>query len=233
MNLNSIITIHKIRVAIYSLFLTNLFGLKLRGAKSYREKKKLRIDYSKTLFNRLNISVKVKNREKLPLKGQYILLSNHRGIIDPLVIEIALKDTDIYGLWISKKELYNSPFFGLFVRNGGAILLDRESSNMGAFFADIKSNVKQGHSIFIFPEGTRNKSDKSLLEFKDGFRIIAIKNRLPMLPVYIRTRSDEVLSNFLKDRTIKQTITIEIGDILSYKERGNLKDIYKKQFNIK
>ena len=226
-------TLHKIRLAIYALFLTNYFGLKLRSAKESKEKKSLRIDYSKTLFSRLNLSVEVKNREKLPLNGQYILLSNHRGIIDPLVVELALQDTDIYGLWISKKELYNSPFFGLFVRNGGAILLDREKSQMGSFFADIKSNVKKGDSIFIFPEGTRNKSSKSLLEFKDGFRIIALKNRLPMLPVYIRTRTDEVIANLLNDKTLKQTITIEIGDIISYRERGNLEEIYQKQFNIK
>ena len=226
-------TLHKIRLAIYALFLTNYFGLKLRSAKESKEKKSLRIDYSKTLFSRLNLSVEVKNREKLPLNGQYILLSNHRGIIDPLVVELALQDTDIYGLWISKKELYNSPFFGLFVRNGGAILLDREKSQMGGFFADIKSNVKKGDSIFIFPEGTRNKSSKSLLEFKDGFRIIALKNRLPMLPVYIRTRTDEVIANLLNDKTLKQTITIEIGDIISYRERGNLEEIYQKQFNIK
>ena len=226
-------TLHKIRLAIYSLFLTNLFGLKLRGVKESKDKKSLRIDYSETLFKRLKLSIEIKNREKLPLDGQYILLSNHRGIIDPLVVELALKDTDIYGLWISKKELYNSLFFGLFVRHGGAILLDREKSQMGSFFADIKSNVKRGDSIFIFPEGTRNKSRKSLLEFKDGFRIIAIKNRLPMLPVYIRTRTDEVLANLLEDKNLKQTITIEIGDIISYKERGNLEYFYKKQFSIK
>ncbi len=226
-------TLHKIRLAIYALFLTNLFGFKLRGVKESKEKKSLRIDYSKTLFNRLNLSVEIKNIEKLPLDGKYILISNHRGIIDPLVVELALKGTDIYGLWISKKELYNSPFFGLFVRNGGAILLDREKAQMGGFFADVKSNVKRGNSIFIFPEGTRNKSSKSLLEFKNGFRIIALKNRLPMLPVYIRTRTDEVLANLLNDKNLKQTIIIEIGDIISYRERGNLEDIYKKQFNIK
>ncbi len=225
--------LHKIRLAIYALFLTNFFGLKLRGAKESKDKKSLRIKYSKTLFNRLNLSVEVKNRKKLPLNGKYILISNHRGIIDPLVVELALKDTDIYGLWISKKELYNSPFFGLFVRNGGAILLDREKAKMGSFFADIKSNVNRGSSIYIFPEGTRNKSSKSLLNFKDGFRIIAIKNRLPIIPVYIKTRTDEVLANLLRDKTLKQTIIIEIGDIISYKERGNLEEIYKKQFNIK
>lgn len=233
LRIKSVMTLHKIKLAIYSLFLTNFFGFKLKKVTKPLENKSLRLEYSEILFKRLNISVEVKNIEKLPLNGQYLLLSNHRGIIDPLVIEIALRETNIYGLWISKKELYNSPFFGVFVRNAGAILLDREKSQMGSFFSDIKSNVKEGSSIFIFPEGTRNKTDKSLLEFKDGFRIIALKNRLPILPVYIKTRTDEVVANLLRDKNINQTITIEIGDIISYKQKGNLEEIYKKQFGIK
>ena len=226
-------TLHKIRLAIYSLFLTNLFGFKLKRVNNSLDKKSLRVEYSQTLFNRLKVSVDVKNMEKLPSNGQYLLLSNHRGIIDPLVIEIALKDTDIYGLWISKKELYNSPFFGVFVRNGGAILLDRDNNKKGGFFTDIKFNVKRGNSIFIFPEGTRNKSDKPLIEFKDGFRVIALRNKLPILPVYIRTRTDEVLGNLLNDKDREERITIEIGDIIEYKQKGNLEKIYKKQFEIK
>jgi 1-acyl-sn-glycerol-3-phosphate acyltransferase len=226
-------SIHKIKLAIYSLFLTNYFGFRLKNIEEPQRKKALRVQYSQILFNALKLSVEVKNREKLPKGGQYLLLSNHRGIIDPLVVEMALIDTEIYGLWISKKELYNSPFFGVFVRNAGAILLDREQSQMSGFFADIKSSVKGGDSIFIFPEGTRNKSEKPILEFKAGFRIIAIKNRLPILPVYIQTRTDEVLGNSLKDKNLSQTITIEIGDIISYKERGDLEEIYKKQFKIK
>ena len=137
----------------------------------------------------------------------------------------------VYGFL--KKELYNSPFFGLFVRNGGSILLDREQSQMSSFFTDIKRAVKNENSIFIFPEGTRNKSDKSLLEFKEGSRIIALKNRLPILPLYIKTRTDNVLGNFMKDKTIEQTIIIEIGEIIDYKQKDNLQEIYQNKFDIK
>ncbi len=223
---------HKIKMAIYALFLTNYFGIRLKNISDNLERKRLRVDYSKILLGKLKISVVVKNQERLPKEGQFLVISNHRGIIDPLILEMALEDTSIFGLWISKKELYNSPFFGIFVRNAGSVLLDREQSKMGGFFADIKKGVKAGASIFIFPEGTRNKSEKPLIEFKEGARIIALKNRLPLLPVYIATHTDTALGTALNDKKASQTITIEIGELIDYKDRTNLEEVYRKEFNI-
>ncbi len=224
-------TLHSIKMGIYSLVLTNYFGLKLKKISTNKDKKALRFEYAKTLLDKLNIRVEVKNKERI-IDGQYLIISNHRGIIDPLILEIALEKSNIYGVWISKKELYNSPFFGIFVRNAGSVLLDREKSQMSGFFTDVKNAVKEGASVFIFPEGTRNKSEEKLLEFKEGFRIIALKNRLPILPVYIRTQTHEALGNALADKNLEQTITIEIGELIDYKERGNIQNIYEKMFGI-
>ena len=226
-------TLHAIKMGIYSLGLTNFYGFKLRNITDPLQKKKLRFEYSTRLLKRLKISIKVLNPEKIPENGKYLIISNHRGIIDPLVLEIALKSTNIFGVWISKKELYNSPFFGLFVRNAGSVLLDREKSQMSGFFSDTKKAVKEGASVFIFPEGTRNKSEKSLIEFKEGFRIIALKNRLPIIPVFIRTHTNEALGNALNDKNLEQTVTIEFGEIISYKERGNIQEMYEGMFGIK
>ena len=224
-------TLHSVKMAIYSLCLTNYFGLKLKKVSTNREKKELRFEYAKTLLDKLKIEVEVKNKEQI-VDGQYLIIVNHRGIIDPLILEMALEKSNIYGVWVSKKELYNSPFFGIFVRNAGSILLDREKSQMSGFFADVKKAVKEGASVFIFPEGTRNKTKEKLLEFKEGFRIIALKNRLPILPVYIRTQTHEALGNALADKKLEQTITIEIGELIDYKERGNIQEIYEEMFNI-
>ena len=222
----------KIRLATYALYLTNYYGFKLKKVKEPLEKKALRLEYSQTLLKKLKISVAVEDIEKLQNDKQYLIVSNHRGIIDPLIVEMALMNTSIFGLWIAKKELYNSPFFGVFVRNSGAILLDREKSQMGGFFSDIKAEVKKGNSIFIFPEGTRNKSEASLIEFKEGFRIIALKNRLPILPVFIRTHTDKALGSALGGRKEEETVTIVIGDEISYKEKRNIQELYKEMFNI-
>lgn len=227
MNFNQII------IAIYATFLTNYYGLKLKMATNSNEKKSLRIQYAKSVLSKLRINVKIINEDKLPNDGKYLLASNHRSVIDPLIIEILLKDTKLFGHWISKKELYNSFFFGLFVRNGGSILLDRDSSQMGGFFSDIKKCVKDGNSVFIFPEGTRNKSDKEIGEFKEGSRIIALKNRLDILPIFIRTNANDTLMRAIKENTNELTIEVEVGDIISYKDKSlPFEEIYKKQFNI-
>ncbi len=227
-------TFNQIKMAIYATYLTNYYGFKLKKATTSQEKKSLRISYAKTLLGKLKLNIKVINEEKLPKDGQFLVVSNHRSVIDPLIVELALQHTSLFGHWISKKELYNSFFFGVFVRNGGAVLLDREKSNMSSFFSDIKQCTKAGDSIFIFPEGTRNKSENDLGEFKSGSQIIAIKNRLNMLPVYIRSNANEQLMSSLKDGKVERTIEIEIGDIIEYKDKSmTLEEAYKSQFNLK
>jgi len=227
------LTFRQLKTALYATLLTNYYGFKLTKASLPTEKKDLRTRYSQILLNKLNITINLLNPEKLPQTGQFLLISNHRSVIDPLIIEIATQDTNFFGHWISKKELYNSIFFGSFVRNAGTILLDRKSSQMAGFFSDIKHCVKAGDSIYIFPEGTRNTQNNALGEFKEGSRIIAMKNRLPILPVYIRTNANDVLKTALKSKNKKHTIDIEFGDIIDYKDRSlSLDQAYKQQFNI-
>ena len=225
-------TFNQVKQFFTALYLTNSYGLKLRRTQDPMEKKRLRLAYSEAQLSALNIDIKVENEENLPKEGQFLLVSNHRTIIDPPIIEIVLKDTEIFGLWIAKKELYNSFFFGMFVRNAGCILLDREKSQMSGFFADIKAGVKEGDSIFIFPEGTRNKTDKPVDTFKEGSRIIALKNRLPMLPVYIKGNAAEVLKEAIRDNSVKREITVVIGDQIDYREKRDLEEVYKERFAL-
>ena len=219
-------------MAFYATYLTNKFGFLLKNEKNKEKKMLLRTEYSKTLFNKLKLNVNVINKEKLPEDGKYLLISNHRSIVDPLIIETALKDTKIRGFWIAKKELYNSFFFGMFTRNAGSILLDREAKNMTPFFKDIKEVTKAENSIYIFPEGTRNKEDTPLSSFKEGARIIALKNRLAILPVYIRTNANEILKEAINKRTKELTIDIEIGELIDYKDKTSLEDNYRNIFNL-
>jgi len=226
------LNLKQIKIAIYALYLTNIFGFKLKKAATNSAKKGLRVEYAETLFSSLNIEVITTGLEKFDPDGQYLLLSNHRSIIDPCIIELALKKTNVLGLWVAKKELYNSFFFGKFVRNGGAVLLDRDSKTMSQFFKSIKEGLSNHSSICVFPEGTRNKQGTGLAQFKNGSQLIAVKNKLPMLPVHIKTNSNEILHAAINKREKDLRIEIEFGDIIDYRDRSmSLEQAYRKMFN--
>ena len=226
-------TLHRIKTALYALYLTNKFGFKLRGEHSANDVTKLRLEYAETLLSHLKISINVEGADKINKGHPYLIVSNHRSIIDPLIVEIALKKTGINGLWIAKKELYNSFFFGMFTRNAGTVLLDREAKTMNGFFTEIKKRVKSGYSICVFAEGTRNQTAETLAEFKEGAQIIAMKNRLPILPVYIETNANEALEFSLKNANKDLTVSIIVGDVIDYKDRSNtLQALYKSRFDL-
>jgi len=226
------LNLNTIKQFFIGIYLTNYYGLKLKRVNSINSKKKLRIEYAYKQLNALNIEIKVLNPQKIPKDGKFLLVSNHKSIIDPPIIEIALENSSIFGLWVAKKELYNNPFFGMFVRNAGSVLVDRDKQHMGSFFKDVKKGVENESSIFIFPEGTRNKTDKPIEKFKDGYRLIALKNRLPILPVYIKTDAGSTLKKAIQNNKEKQIIEVVIGDIIDYKNKSDLNKVYKEMFNI-
>lgn len=226
-------TFNKLKIAIYATYLTNIYGYKLKKVSSSKEKKELRIEYSSKLLSKLNIEIKVINEQNIPKDGKYLLISNHRTIIDPTIIELATKNSEIFGYWIAKKELYNSFFFGMFVRSAGTILLDRESSQMSGFFKDIRRVVKSGDSVYIFPEGTRNQTEKPLTEFKGGAEKIAKLNKIDILPAYIKNRADNILYDAIQDSSTHRVIEIEFGELISYKDNiDSIEDLYKQRFKI-
>ncbi len=229
----NIVNFNKIKYLTYGFSLTKKYGKRLQYIPEPIEKKRVRLEYSKILFSKLNIHVNIENKEKIPDEGQYLIFANHRSILDPLAIDIVLEESTIFGLWVAKKELYDSLLFGAAVKNGGCIRLDREEKNTKTFFSDIKNGLAQGSSICIFPEGTRNKTQKDLLPFKNGIRIIAIKNKLALLPIYIKDNASKVLNEALVDNSIQREITIVVGDVIPYTDKSNLENSYRTMFNLK
>ena len=82
-------------------------------------------------------------------------------------------------------------------------------------------NIKEGYSMFIAPEGTRNHEEE-MLPFKEGSFKMAHKTNCPVIPVAI-SGSDDLFENSFP--WVKKAITvIEYGkpiylDTLSAEER--------------
>ena len=118
--------------------------------------------------------------ENQPQKGGYILCSNHRKAIDPLIIAQKIRQPIRF---MSKAELFQNKFVGKILLSLGAFPVDRGKGDMGAIDEAIQS-VKDGYVLGIFPEGTRSKTDE-LLRFKSGAVVIASQSGGDLLPASI------------------------------------------------
>jgi 1-acyl-sn-glycerol-3-phosphate acyltransferase len=111
---------------------------------------------------------------------QYIFVANHISYIDipPAVISLSQP----YRV-LGKYEMVKYPVFGWIYR-AAVILVDRSSPEMRAkSFRALKAALARGISIFIFPEGTFNETDKPLKEFFDGAFRLAIETQTPIKPL--------------------------------------------------
>ena len=112
-----------------------------------------------------------------------LFVMNHQGIMDIVAME-ALQNNHLR--WVAKKELFDTPWYGLLLKKGDMISLDRSSkAGLLGLFKDVKESIEVKHrQVAIFPEGTRAKGQK-LLPFKSGTKMIAEKLKLKVQPVVI------------------------------------------------
>ena len=221
--------IRKISFALYAFYLTNKHGASLKKTITIQEKTEGRYLYCQQMAKVLGLTVKTTGFENIDKNKQYVIAINHRSILDPVISDIALNKS-LPGFWIAKRELSKSPFYKSFVNNAGTILVDREDVSPTKFFGTIKDKVKNEKSnIFIFPEGSRNKTSNTLAEFKPGVNVIAMKNKLEILPIYIETPTNEVVNNAFLGK--KQIIEVRIGKPFSSKTR-DIQAEFKKTFGI-
>jgi len=68
-------------------------------------------------------------------------------------------------------------------------------------------NVKNGHSMFIFPEGTRSKNGE-IGEFKKGSMRLAVKSEAPIVPITIEGARKIFEENNCRFRAAEVTLTI-------------------------
>ncbi|MBR2337054.1 MAG: 1-acyl-sn-glycerol-3-phosphate acyltransferase [Clostridia bacterium] len=125
--------------------------------------------------------MKVKGLENLPKGENFIIVSNHLGIIDCFAIAILFKQK-IY--FMAKKELFNKKLKAKFIRWLGGIPVDREKLDITTVKECFKT-LKNGDNLVVFPEGTRNKKaeEVDLLPLKGGANLIAFKTGYKIVPV--------------------------------------------------
>jgi 1-acyl-sn-glycerol-3-phosphate acyltransferase len=116
----------------------------------------------------------------------YVVVSNHQSLADiPLISNLPWEMK-----WMGKAELFRLPILGWMMRLAGDICVDRKNPRSGAR-AIIKAQryLEQKCSVIIFPEGTRTL-DGRMRQFTDGAFHLAIRAKVPILPLVIEGSRD-------------------------------------------
>ncbi|QZY55108.1 lysophospholipid acyltransferase family protein [Crassaminicella profunda] len=137
--------------------------------------------WGRRIVNASGSKVQLSGLEKIP-EGPVVFISNHQGNFD---IPILLGFIDKPKAFIAKIELSKIPVFGKWIARQRCIFIDRNDprQSLRAINNGVKT-LKEGHSMIIFPEGTRSKGHK-MAEFKKGSLRLATKAKLPIVPITI------------------------------------------------
>lgn len=115
------------------------------------------------------------------MQPPYIIMANHRSFADPMALAIKVKRYEIR--FIGKRELAHGRLKSWLFSGLHMILVSRHATDMAAM-RQCMQTLKDGHILGIFPEGTRHQPEM-MQEVESGTAIIALRARVPLLPVYI------------------------------------------------
>lgn len=123
----------------------------------------------------------ISGMENVDSTKTYVIISNHQSIADIIV----MYKTRMQFKWVAKESLYRVPLIGAFLFLGRHIVLSKcRFGRIKKFYRDASCYLKNGMSVLFFPEGTRSKTG-DLGTFQNGAFKIAIKEKVPILPMFI------------------------------------------------
>lgn len=123
------------------------------------------------------VRMQVEGRKKLSRAQSYVIVGNHRSSLDFILNAHAYPGVFRF---LAKQELQKIPVFGLIVRKM-CLVVDRSSAMSRArSVVALKQQLAEGWSIFIYPEGSRNRTGNALAPFFDGAFRIAIQTGAPL-----------------------------------------------------
>lgn len=139
------------------------------------------------------VKLTVIGEENVPKDRAVLYVGNHRSYFD--VVMTYARCPRLTG-YIAKIEMLRYPLLRDWMKALYCLFLDRDDIRAGlkTILQGIEY-IKNGISICIFPEGTRNRSD-TMMPFKEGSMKMAEKTGCPIIPMAI-TNSAEIFENHI------------------------------------
>lgn len=167
------------------------------------------------LFKITGSTLTVKGQERIPDQA-VLYVGNHQSYFDILAGYMTVPGLTGF---VAKKEMSSWPLVSRWMELINCLFLDRKDIKEGlkTILQGIEK-VKNGVSIWIFPEGTRNENEDSLelMPFHEGSLKIAEKSGCPVVPVAITGTPEIFEKHFPWIRPAQ--VTIEYGEPFYIKE---------------
>src|SRR5215204_4043981 len=136
--------------------------------------------WSWLILETTGVRVEVEGLDQLDPSRSYIFAANHQSIYD---IPILFASLPFQLRILAKESLGRIPFMGWHLQRTGHVLVDRSKPGAGVV-KKMARLVEQGHSLIVFPEGTRS-TDGRVARFKGGPFVIALQSALPVVPISV------------------------------------------------
>ena len=144
------------------------------------------------LFALLFIRVKFKNKNLVDPGKTYVFIANHQSQLD--IPAFARSCTNTFR-FLAKAELMKVPVLGYIIRKLYISVNRSDKSDRARSMENMMASLRENVSVFICVEGTRNRTDKPLLEFKDGAFRLAIESQLPLAVLTVKDSKKLLDSN--------------------------------------
>ncbi len=109
-----------------------------------------------------------------------IVCANHFSLHDGVLIASHAPE---YLRYMGKKSLFKKWYLRIPLEYIGVFPVDRDANDLSAVKTTLRA-IKAGESVAIFPEGTRNTTNRPLIA-KGGIVMLAVKAKVPILPITI------------------------------------------------
>lgn len=161
--------------------------------------------------------IEIRNREKLPRDGAFVLAPNHYSEFDPLIVAVAVWRLGRAPRFMAKESLFKIPVIGWLLKSTGMIPVARAASASAARQTMKQSAdlVEHGRGVIVYPEGTLTRDPELWpMRGKSGAVRLALSGDIPLIPM-AQWGTQQIMGRYQKGLSLwppRKRVQVIIGD---------------------
>ncbi|GAA4481430.1 lysophospholipid acyltransferase family protein [Microbacterium panaciterrae] len=161
--------------------------------------------------------IRIREPQKLPHSGAFVLAPNHYSEFDPLIVATAVWRLGRAPRFMAKESLFRVPVLGWALRGTGMIPVARSSSAAAAkhTLQQSKELVEHGRGVIVYPEGTLTRDPELWpMRGKSGAVRLALAGEIPLIPM-AQWGTQNIMGRYQKGLSLwppRKRVDVLIGD---------------------